>query len=433
MLLFTSLSCSSLNDAISISQTKKEKSVFKAERIGEDFQINSSGYTGFQDSAIDSAIDKNGNTIFVWKDDSNNTSIIKFRRFNNNGDKDENETEVADTNTKTEATPRIIVNNDSSFVIFWVGIDDYLGFMYSLRTYSQQYTKDGIKLGDKIIYKFDYSPKSLDVKQDYHGNYLIASVEDINSQGLRVHVAKFAKTGKRISNVFDDNSFFYGYQNDAKIALNKNGSFILFWSEIGGHSDKLNKNIDSRDGSGTCVLAQKFDSNFNKIGEPFIINETTKGDQESLSIAMDDIGNITVVYFSSELQANISNSQKRLIFLKLDPDGNKISKEIQVSEYMISKISNGIVMDKSGNFIIFWNGRIDYNSLGIWGQLFNNKNEVIGDIFKVNSKDILSRLSFTMSIDEEGSSFVVAWNNSDKDNKIHSNFAQRFKINYEKN
>ena len=239
-------SCNSTNtielkDSINTKVNGSEKVSLPAIKIGNEFQINSSGAPDYPIATID----KIGNYLFVWESSENNKNIIKFQRFKSNGEKDGGETEVTSVTKYRVSSPKVLINEDGSFNIFWIDLDNVFGF--SFKIYSQQFNKDGIKQGEKVFYEIENFGfvEWIDIKDDTHGNYIIAWDDLVNTE-KRVYAQKFSKNGKKLSNLFSDNSFFSGAQYGPKIVVNKTGRFIIFLGESSGFDSKKH---DSMDGS----------------------------------------------------------------------------------------------------------------------------------------------------------------------------------------
>ena len=101
-------------------------------------------------------------------------------------------------------------------------------------------------------------------------------------------------------NEFSVSDVIKGRQESPSIATLDNGDIIVVWQS------------QQYDGSGFGIVGQLFDSNFNQINSPFLINENTVGDQTNPHVSATTAGYVVVwqsIFISGMLLSSVCTIQ----------------------------------------------------------------------------------------------------------------------------
>jgi len=143
--------------------------------------------------------------------------------------------------------------------------------------------------------------------------------------------------------VFTNSTDFVSYrttnQNDAAVASNANGDYVVVWES------------GSQDGSLNGIFGQMYAADGTKVGEEFRINNRTTREQADPQIAMDDVGNFVVVWESQLQDGDLFGIYAR----QYSALGVAQGSEFRVNNDVLGNQENpDIAMDQNGNFIIAW-------------------------------------------------------------------------------
>ncbi|MCI0458707.1 MAG: hypothetical protein L0Z62_17250, partial [Gemmataceae bacterium] len=127
--------------------------------------------------------------------------------------------------------------------------------------------------------------KGSSIAMDGAGNFVItwsSSGQDGSLWG--VYAQRYNAAGVAQGSEFRVNTTTAGDQQDAAVAMDGAGNFVITWSSNG------------QDSSVWGVYAQQYNAAGVRIGGEFQVNTTTAGNQEYSSIAINDVGNAVVVW-----------------------------------------------------------------------------------------------------------------------------------------
>ena len=192
---------------------------------------------------------------------------------------------------------------------------------------------------------------------------------------------------------FQCNSYWTDNQQDAAIAADASGNFVVVWDSW------------EQDGSINGVFAQRFDPAGNPLGEEFMVNTYTLEEQETPDVAMDQDGGFVVVW------AGFGQGGEGGIFARrYNNAGNAAGEPFKVSSFNFGIQNNpAVAMDKAGNFVVVWSSAYqDGDGRGIFGQRYNSAGTKLGEEFQVNAIADNHQLYPVAAMDSEGN-FVVAW------------------------
>ncbi|MEM9219285.1 MAG: Calx-beta domain-containing protein [Cyanobacteria bacterium P01_F01_bin.150] len=210
--------------------------------------------------------------------------------------------------------------------------------------------------------------------------------------------------GISVGNEFQVNTTSAGDQGSPSIAVDAQGNYVVVWQDTGA-SDTPLTSLLGRQGN---IFAQRYDRFGNVIGEEI---EVAVGDGLSEldpAVAMDADGNFVVSWTAS----NIGGTANDVIARRFDNDGDALGDSFVVnSQTSGNQDSSAIAMNAAGQFVITWEGGgQDGDRNGIFAQVYEAAGNPVGDEIAVNNITAGSQNTPVVGIDSSGN-FVIAWEN----------------------
>jgi hypothetical protein len=215
----------------------------------------------------------------------------------------------------------------------------------------------------------------------------------------------------RLGPEFQVNTYTFGTQGSAKLAMDAAGDFIVVWRDYG------------LDGDENGVFARRFDSAGVGVGVQFQINTYTTKDQEEAAVGMDADGDFVAVWASSESDGEF----KGVFARRFDSSGVGLGVEFQVNDYTHNNQRlPAVAVDVDGDFVVVWESSgQDYSSLGVFAHRFASSGVALGAEFQVNTWTEGSQNFSSLGMSADGD-FVVVWQSYAQDGDDNGIFCQRF-------
>jgi hypothetical protein len=253
---------------------------------------------------------------------------------------------------------------------------------------------------------------------DAQGNFVVTwSSDGQDGSGWGVYAQRFDATGAAQGGEFQVNTTTQGDQIYSKVAMNRDGNFIITWQSYG------------QDGSGWGVYGQRYDATGVAQGGEFQVNTTTQGDQAYPTVAMDGKGDF-VVTWSSKTQPGNPFSNWAIDAQRFDPNGVAQGGEFQVNsnggpQLGTDRIFSKVSMDKFGDFLVSWQSYgQDGSGWGIFAQQYAPNGQSQGREFQVNTTAAGDQQFATIAMNDRGNAVAVWSGNGIGD--PNGVFAQRF-------
>lgn len=239
-----------------------------------EFAVNKTA-TG-QHKNPDIAMDKDGNFVIVWADDSddNGTYQIYARGFNADGSEAFPQMTVNSEAAGQQFTPAIAMAPNGNFVVAW---EDQSESKTTPQVFIRGFDKTGKeRFHDRNIMETTAGSRiAPDIAMDKDGNFVVAWQDDYDANGkYEVYARKFDANGvstqEKVTVVNTDPA---GNQLHPSISMNANGDFFIVYNDN-------NKQIKARG----------FDANNQQIFEDQIISDkdNIKADQRPVVCVADD-------------------------------------------------------------------------------------------------------------------------------------------------
>lgn len=176
------------------------------------------------------------------------------------------------------------------------------------------------------------------------------------------------------------NSTTSGVQNDATITALATGGFVVSWTDASGIGG---------DSSGSGIKARLYDANGGALGSEFLVNTTTANAQDQASVAVLGTGGFVVTWTDASA-AGPDPDRLGIKAQMFDANGGKIGSEFLVnSTTRLNQNSSVVTGLASGGFVITWVDASatapDANGTGIRAQIYNELGLKVGGEFLVNT------------------------------------------------
>lgn len=320
---------------------------------GDDFQVNT--YTTGTQSLPSVAVDGDGGFLVVWQSDGSSGDdldrSIQGQRFTSNGDPAAAEFQVNTYTTGSQASPSVAIGGDGDFVIAWQSFG---------------------------------SPASDSASWSIQGQRLGPSIDPLGAQ-------------------FQINSYTTSAQQSPAVSVGPEGDFLVVWYSSGS------SNGDSSSGS---IQGQRYASNGDPLGEQFLVNSVTAGNQSDPEVAMDSEGDFVIVW-SGKGSLGDDTAGSTVQGQRYASNGDPLGLQFQVNTYTTSnQYQPSVAMRPDGDFVVVWTS---YGSFGddgsdssIQGQRYASNGDPLGMQFQVNSVTTVGQRHPSVAMGQDGE-FTAVW------------------------
>ena len=320
------------------------------DKVGVETSVNTYYNSAQNDSMITGL--NNGSFVATWTSYGQDGSYngIYMQRFSSDGEKLGAETQVNETTYHNQQKPSIDSLEDGGFVISWTG---YNKDTASYDVYTQKFTQDGVKV--QASEDISSEQEITSTKGDNEDNSEVASLEDggyvvvwsgKDSNGTGIYSQKFDANGEKVEEAYLINESQRGNQSEPNVVSLGAGKYLVTWTDASSNPTSLRGQImddnnqmkigdefviaeqqavrydplvgledggfivtwtsnvaGAEDNSGFGVYGQRFDANGSEVGNKFLINQTTSGNQEDSDVTIVN-GNIVVSYTGKDSNGN---------------------------------------------------------------------------------------------------------------------------------
>ncbi len=211
---------------------------------------------------------------------------------------------------------------------------------------------------------------------------------------------------------FQVNTYTTSFQNNAAVAMDADGDFVVAWETYG------------QDSSYQGVYGQRYNAAGVPQGSEFRVNTYTTGAQSNPAIAMNAEGDFVITWESLNQDGDSSGIYGQRYNAAGVPQGS----EFRVNTYTTnSQNSAAIAMDAGGDFVVTWESTSgqDGSNVGIYAQRYNATGEAQGSEFRVNTYTTGAQLSPEVAMNADGD-FVVTWETDGQDSSYQDVYGQRY-------
>jgi len=296
--------------------------------------------------------------------------------------------------------------DDAGFVITWHS--NYQDES-SWGVYAQQYTADGVAVGDeRLVNTYTSNEQSNpEIAALNDGKYVITWHSDDQNgyyHEYDVYYQMFNADGTKLGSETMVNSMSsakYVHQMAPTISSASDGSFIITWSS------------GSQDGSNYGIYAQRFDSDGVKVGNETLINTTTYQDQsDSTIVTLADDTYVSVWFSDNQVDTDANTITLKHFSFNADHTLNVITDEVELHSPR-SNANSGefqdIVALTGGGYVVVWQVESPND---IWAQIFNADDTLHGDLIQIDNNIDTKVYTPTIAATDNGG-FNVTWSSAE--------------------
>jgi hypothetical protein len=217
-----------------------------------------------------------------------------------------------------------------------------------------------------------------------------------------VQARRFDAAGNALGDQFQVNSYTTAAQQDAAVAIDAAGRFVVAWASGGSNgTDPV-----------SSVQARRFHADGQPDGDEFQLNTYTTGLQMYPDVAVDASGRFVAVWHSSNSAGDASLGVQGQLF---EADGSPRGPELQVNSHTTdSQVHPSVEFDDQGRFLVVWyaDGPSEGGETNVQARLFGPDGTPAGPERQVNS--------LTAGFQEDpalahvaGGGWVAAWTSDD--------------------
>ena len=227
---------------------------------------------------------------------------------------------------------------------------------------------------------------------------------------------RFSEAGLPLGSEFQVAESTSTDQTQPAVAMTAAGDFVVVWTS------------ESQDGDDGAIFARVFDdAGAPQTGE-MLVNTFTLGDQSLPAVAIDDDGDLIVVWDSFRQFP----SSRRVLARRFDSAG-----QAQGGEFIVNGISTGpptypaVAIRADGSFVVVWQSHEaeddddDEGGNGVLARRFDAAGSPVSAPVRVNSYTENEQQRPAVSVDAAGN-FVVVWESLEQDGQGWGVFGQRF-------
>ena len=201
---------------------------------------------------------------------------------------------------------------------------------------------------------------------------------------------------------FQVNTYTTSAQNDAHVATDADGDFVVVWTSIGS---------SGTDPYSSSIQGQRFSSNGLMQGAQFQVNTDTTSDQGDVSVVADADGDFVVVWQSSASPTDTSGYSVH--GRRYASDGSPKGAQFQVNVYTTNHQTDpSVAMDADGDFVVVWtsdgSSGTDTSFNSIQGRRYASDGSTQAAEFLVNTYTTHHQFAASVAAGADGD-FVVVW------------------------
>jgi hypothetical protein len=255
-----------------------------------------------------------------------------------------------------QAGPSIAMDPAGDFVVAWTSYGQEAA--YDSGVYARRFSAAMVPQGGEIHVNTFTSSIQRDpaVAMSDAGNFVVAW-ESFGQDGssIGVYAQRFNSAGSRTGNEFRVNTFTSLEQNDAAVAADGTGNFVVTWTSRG------------QDGSIDGVYARRYNASGVAQGGEFKVNTFTTDVQRAARVSMDHDGDFVVTW-----QSRQDGSEYGVYAQRYTPGGTPDGAEFRVNTFTTGTQGAPVVaMDFDGDFVIAWTSiPQDGSGFGVYAQRF---------------------------------------------------------------
>jgi hypothetical protein len=308
--------------------------------------------------------------------------------------------------TNNQMLPAVAVGSHGRFAVVWSS--DFGSF----GVYGQRFDEAGQRLGPEFLVNtyITNDQNNAAVAMDPDGNFVVvwqSAGQDGSDTG--VFGQRYAAGGAAVGGEFRVNTYRTSFQSNPAVAMGAGGAFVVVWDSV------------DQDGSFDGIFGQRYDAAGAAVGSEFRVNTFTTGFQFAPAVAMGVGGAFVVVWQSADQDG------RGIFGQRYAAGGAAVGSEFQVNTYTTNdQYAPAVAVDAGGNFVVVWASYgQDGSGAGVFGQRYAAGGAAVGGEFRVNTYTTGIQFVPAVAMDA-GGNFVVVWQSYTQDGSGRGIFGQRY-------
>lgn len=379
--------------------------------VGSEVRVNTTtagGQQTFAQSPKAVAMAPNGDYVVTWADQAADGSGwgVYAQRYNSAGVAQGTEFRVNKTITDDQTNPTAAMDANGNFVITWSSFQN--GTDYDI--YARRFDANGNALGNdfrvnnETLNHQQYSSVAMDASGDFVITWASQN-QDSNSWG--VFARRYNASGSAQGSEFQVNTWFSGAQQDARVAMDAAGNFVIAWSS------------NNQDGNSWGVFAQRYNAAGVAQGSEFQVNTTFLGNQQNPALDMDDSGNFVIAWAS-----NTDLVSWGVYAQRYNSAGIAQGSEFLVNTTSLnSQLDPSVALNSSGGFVISWDS-LQSGNWDVYARQFDSTGGALGSEFRVNTTTNNSQQFASAAAGD--SNVAIVWSSLNQDGSGYGVYAQDY-------
>jgi len=173
---------------------------------------------------------------------------------------------------------------------------------------------------------------------------------------------------------------------------------------------------DSRDGSGSAVIAQVFDAGGARAGAELLVNTSTNGSQYQPNITALNDGGFAVAWYSDGIR---DGRYYDVFFQRFNAAGTAVGSEVRANTSTgfenSAQYEPNIVQLSGGDIVVAWraDSAQDGSLSGVYAQRFSSSGVTVGGEFRLNTTT--ENYQYDVQLARHGTGFVAVWTSREQD------------------
>lgn len=240
------------------------------------------------------------------------------------------------------------------------------------------------------------------VATDPSGRFVVVWASDQGPGDTDVQGQRYDAAGVPEGGEFQANTYTTGGQGLPAVASDAAGNFVIVWTSY----------ADEGMDPGGSIRARRYDATGTPLGDQFAVNTYTTSRQSEPAVAMHADGFFVVVWPSLGSASDTAGNSVQARFY--DPAGIPMGDQLQASTYTTGEQdSPAVTIDPLGRVLVVWDSGgssgSDSSAASIQARRFDRLGTPLGPEFQVNSYTTGYQTVPAVAVDALGN-FVVSWN-----------------------
>ncbi|MBD2461923.1 right-handed parallel beta-helix repeat-containing protein [Oscillatoria sp. FACHB-1407] len=361
-----------------------------------------------------------GGFIAVWQSEYQDgmDAGIYGQRYDAAGNPIGTEFLINVTTKDNQATPTVAAYPDGSFVVAWQS-RNFGGTEYDI--FARRFDAAGVPLGGEFL----VNPNQANFQQNAaiatlaNGNFVITwdsrqQEEGDSSSSLNIFARVFAPDGTPLTNQFPVNTASNENQAEPAITALKNGGFVVTW-----HSNR-------QDGSEYGIYGQAYDVNGTPTGSEFRLNTYTANSQNRPAIAALNDGGFVATWASYKQDGD----NYSIVAQRFNANGVALGNEFVVNAGTAGEQNTPqIAALANGGFVVTWRSQPTFtDDYTVFARQFDANGTPTTSDIQVNTFATRDRGRAAVTGLASGG-YAIVWHSADPSSTTFRTYERRFDAN----